>query len=85
MLDLKMQTFEAERIKETVFGTNFVRANLFFMHQSIPAAPPPPPPPPPPLQADPLALTAFLPWMANSRGWGFLSCQIPRGGGEKRR
>ena len=26
----------------------------------------------------------FLPWMANSRGWGLLSCQIPRGGDEKR-
>ena len=26
----------------------------------------------------------FLPWMVNSRGWGLLSCQIPRGGDEKR-
>ena len=26
----------------------------------------------------------FLPWMANSRGWGLLSSQIPRGGNEKR-
>ena len=26
----------------------------------------------------------FLPWMANSREWGLWSCQIPRGGEEKR-
>ena len=50
------------------------------MHQSIPAAPSPPP-----LWADPRTLAFFfLPWMANSRGWGLLSCQIPRGGDEKR-
>ena len=35
-------------------------------------------------RADPRALELFLPWMANSRGWGLLSCQIPRGGDEKR-
>ena len=40
--------------------------------------------PAPPPRADPRALTFFLPWMANSRGWGLLSCQIPRGGDEKR-
>ena len=39
------------------------------MHQSIPAAP---------------SISIFLPWMANSRGWGLLSWQIPRGGDEKR-
>ena len=48
-----------------------------FMHQSIPAAPRPP-------RADPRALAFFLPWMTNSRGWGLLSCQIPRRGDEKR-
>ena len=42
------------------------------------------PAPPPPPRADPRALAFFLPWMANSRGWGLLSCQIPRGGDEKR-
>ena len=42
------------------------------------------PPPPPPPRADPQALAFCLPWMANSRGWGLLSCQIPRGGDEKR-
>ena len=26
----------------------------------------------------------FLPWMVNSRGWGLLSCQIPRAGDEER-
>ena len=52
------------------------------MHQSIPAAPSAPPPPF--SRADPRALAFFLPWMANSRGWGLLSCQIPRGGDEKR-
>ena len=41
-----------------------------------------PGPPPPP--GDPRAVAFFLPWMANSRGWGLLSCQIPRGGDEKR-
>ena len=34
---------------------------------------------------NPRALAFFLPWMANSRGWGLLSCQIPLGGDEKRR
>ena len=33
--------------------------------------------------ADPRALALFLPWMANSRGWGLLSCQIPLGGSKK--
>ena len=51
------------------------------MHQSIPAAPNPPPPPPP--RADPEALAFFLPWMANFRVWGLLSCQVPRGGDER--
>ena len=39
---------------------------------------------PPPPRADPRALAFFLPSMANSREWGLLSCQIPRGGDEKR-
>ena len=52
---------------------------LSFMHQSIPAAPNPPPPP----RANPRALALFLPWMANFRGWGLLSCQVPRGGDER--
>ena len=43
------------------------------------------PPPPPRIWADPRALAFFLPWMVNSRGWGILSCQIPRGGDGKRR
>ena len=38
----------------------------------------------PPPRADPRELAFFLPWMANSRGWGLLSWQIPRGGEEKR-
>ena len=29
-------------------------------------------------------ISIFLPWMANSQGWGLLSCQIPWGGDEKR-
>ena len=49
-----------------------------LMHQSIPPAPRPPPPGWPP------GISIFLPWMANSRGWGLLSCQIPRGGDGKR-
>ena len=48
------------------------------MHQSIPPAPGPPPPP---LQLTP---GHWHFWMPNSRGWGLLSCQIPRGGDEKR-
>ena len=39
---------------------------------------------PPPHGLTPRALAFFLPRMANSRGWGLLSCQIPRGGDEKR-
>ena len=58
-------------------GTLFQLNDL--MHQQIPAAPSPPP------RADPRGLAFFfLPWMANPRGWGLLSCQIPRGGDEKR-
>ena len=52
-----------------------------LMHQSVPSPTAPPLPPPP--RADSRALAFFLPWVANSRGWG-LSCQIPRGGDEKR-
>ena len=51
------------------------------MHQSIPDAPMASAPSP---RAEPRALAFFLPCMANSRGWGLLSCQIPRGGDEKR-
>ena len=40
--------------------------------------------PPPPSRGDLRALAFFLPWMTNSRGWGLLSCQIPRGGDKKR-
>ena len=43
------------------------------------------PHPPPLSRADPQVLAFFWPWMANSWGWGLLSCQIPRGGDEKRR
>ena len=50
-----------------------------LMHQSIPAAPSPSL-----LRADLRTLAFFLPWMANSRGWEFLSWQIPLGGDEKR-
>ena len=53
------------------------------MHHSIPPAPSLRPSPPSP-RADPCVLAFFLPWMANSRGWGLLSCQIPRGEDEKR-
>ena len=52
------------------------------MHQSIPPAPSPRLPPCP--RADPWVLAFFLPWIANSRGWGLLSCQISRGEDEKR-
>ena len=38
-------------------------------------------PPPPSPGLTPICV---LPWMANSSGWGLLSCQIPRGGDEKR-
>ena len=54
---------------------------IVIMHQLIPPASSSPPPPP---GADPAALALFLPWMANARGWGLLSCQFPRGGDKKR-
>ena len=68
-----------EKVPDT-FHARFPRFDLVFivMHQSIPAAPSAPPP-----RADPRALASFLHWLANSRGWGLLSCQIPRGGDEK--
>ena len=50
-----------------------------IMHQSIPPAPTSPPPGWLP------GIGIFLHWMANSQGWGLLSCQIPRGGDEKKR
>ena len=45
------------------------------------------PPPPPPLGLTPAPGHQhffFAPWMGNSREWGLLSCQIPRGRDEKR-
>ena len=43
------------------------------MHKSIPPSPISPPP-----RADPQVLALFLPWMANSWGWGaFLSWNGP--------
>ena len=54
---------------------------IVIMHQLIPPASSSPPPPP---GADPAALALFLPWMANARGWGLLSCQFSRGGDKKR-
>ena len=58
-----------------------------IMHQSIPATPPGPPPPTPPPPPPPLIpghYQFFLGLVANSRGWGLLSCQITQGGDEKR-
>ena len=58
--------------------------NLSYASVNSSCAQPPPPPHPPPPQADqPRALAFFWPWMANFRGWGLLSCQIPRGGTKK--
>ena len=39
--------------------------------------------PPLPTRADPQALAFFLPWMANSRGWGLLSVKSPGEGTQK--
>ena len=41
-------------------------------------------PPLPPPSANPQVLT-FLPWIANSCGWGHLRRQMPRGEEEKKR
>ena len=62
------------------FGWHRFRFHLawFVMHQSIPPAPSP-------LPGWSRALAFFLPLTANSRGWGLLSCQIPRGGDGKQR
>ena len=62
-----------------MLGRTLSDINNIIMHQSITAAPSALPP-----RAHPRALAFFLPWIANSRGWGLLSCQIPRGGDEKR-
>ena len=76
-----------------VFGKKYAKTNyqpsrceldfktIVIMHQLIPPASSSPPPP---LGADPGALAFFLPWMANARGWGLLSCKFPRGGDKKR-
>ena len=42
------------------------------------------PPAPPLLTPGHFILFFFLPWMANTRGWGLLRCQIRRGRDEKR-
>ena len=72
-------TFTTSRI----FSLNFIRLlrvviTPSVMHQSIPPAPRPPPPP----ELTP-GISIFLPWTANSWGWGLLSWQIPRGGEKK--
>ena len=56
--------------------SNWPRTRI--QNQSIPPAPTPSPP------AFPRALAFFLPWMANSREWELFSCQIARGGDEKK-
>ena len=56
--------------------SNWPRTRI--QNQSIPPAPTPSP------RAFSRALAFFLPWMANSRGWELFSCQIPRGGDEKK-
>ena len=63
--------YERSRVKVKVEPDS----TFTFMHQSIPAAPASP------LIPRELAIF-FWPWMANSRGWGLLNCQIPRGGYE---
>ena len=45
----------------------------YYVNSSCAQAPPGWPP----------GINIFWPWIANSRGWGLLSCQIPRGGNEK--
>ena len=40
---------------------------------------------PSPLLSCPPGISIFLPWMANSRGQGFFSCQIPWGGERKKK
>ena len=57
--------------------------NLSYASVNSSCAQPPPPPPPPPQADQPRALAFFWPWMENFRGWGLLSCQIPRGGTKK--
>ena len=67
---------ECHELINTLYDPSVLVTKEILMHQSIPPAPSPPPPSP---RADPRALAFFLPWMANSRGLGLLSCQIPRG------
>ena len=67
-----MEQLSIVKVLEAQFG-------LDLMHQPIPPVPSPPSP-----WGDPQALALFLPWMANSQGWGLLSCQIPQGGDKKR-
>ena len=83
MLSLKRScTFLLLNLSNLLILSTRECVSSWLMHQSIPATPNPPPPPPPP--GWPPGISIFLPWMANSRRWGLLSCQIPRGGDEKR-
>ena len=73
------KSISLKKVPDT-FHARFPRFDPVFivMHHSIPAAPSPPPPP-----GWPPGISIFLPWLANSRGWGLLSCQNPRGGDKK--
>ena len=60
------------------------RIRIYASVNSTCAPPPRPPPPPPTPSWSPGISIFFLPWMANTRGWGLLSCTILRGRDEKR-
>ena len=65
---------------DTPFCLCVYRCNLCISQFHLPPALPPP------LPGWPPGISIFFsPLMANSRGWGLLSFQIPQGGDEKRR
>ena len=80
--DLPLRRPTLSQLSQPGGGSSALASSLFYASVNSSCAQPLSPPPLPPSCWSP-ALAFFLPWMANSRGWGPLSCQILRCGTKK--